>query len=99
MSQTQTEVSASPLAAPRTLEETGLPWEVVHQLVTKTLLVAGELRGSDLATRLGVVFSVIEPSLDVLKRERLCEIFGGALGRSRYHLPLDGQRAGARVVA
>ena len=93
MSQTQTEVSASPLAAPRTLEETGLPWEVVHQLVTKTLLVAGELRGSDLATRLGVVFSVIEPSLDVLKRERLCEIFGGALGPQSYiyRLTANGQ--------
>jgi len=58
MSQTQTEVSASPLAAPRTLEETGLPWEVVHQLVTKTLLVAGELSNEvaslGLDTRTGV---------------------------------------------
>ena len=84
MSQTQTEAIASPLTAPRTLEETGLPWEVVHQLVTKTLLVAGEQRGSDLATRLGVVFSVIEPSIDLLKRERLCEFYGGALGPQSY---------------
>jgi predicted ATPase with chaperone activity len=86
MSQTQTtEISTPPsLRAPRTLEETGLPWEVMHQLVMKTLLVAGELRGSDLATRLGVVYSVIEPSIDLLKRERLCEFFGGALGPQSY---------------
>lgn len=70
--------------APRTLEETGLPWDVVFQLVCKTLHVAGELPGAELASRLGVVFGVIESCLDLLKRDRLCEIAGGAIGPQSY---------------
>src|SRR5258706_16425542 len=70
--------------APRTLEETGLPWDVVHQLVSKTLHLAGQLRGNDLADRLGVLFTVIEPALDLLKREHQCEVSGGSVGPQSY---------------
>lgn len=72
------------LVAPRTLEETGLPWILVHQLVTKTLHMAGDLQGGELASRLGVSFSIIEPSLELLRRERLCEITGGSIGPQSY---------------
>jgi predicted ATPase with chaperone activity len=70
--------------APRTLEATGLPADLVHQLVIKTLHVTGELSGLDLADRLGVVFSVIAPALELLKRDRHCEISGGSLGPQSY---------------
>jgi predicted ATPase with chaperone activity len=63
--------------APRTLEEAGVPMDVVLQLVTKTLYFAGELSGTELAHRLGVLFTVIEPCIAMLKRERHCEISGG----------------------
>jgi predicted ATPase with chaperone activity len=79
-----TDVKSQRPPAPRTLEETGLPFELVHQLVTKTLHISGELSGSELASRLGVLFSVIDPFLDELRRERFCDITGGAMGSQSY---------------
>ena len=70
--------------APRTLGETGLPPELVYQIVGKTLHVTGAQTGSELAAKLGVAFSVIEPCLDTLKRDRHCEIAGGALAPQSY---------------
>lgn len=88
--------------APQTIEAAGIPIDLVLQLVTKTLFFAGELSGTELASRLGVVFPVVEPSLDQLKRERHCEIVGGGMvgapsyryrlteaGRARASLFLD----------
>ena len=75
--------------APRTIEETGLSPDMILQMVTKTLHFAGELVGTALADRLGVPFAVIESSLELLKRERHCEIIGGALvGTSSYRYRL-----------
>ncbi len=70
--------------APGSLEDTGLPWDVVFQLVCKMLHTSGELPGAELASRLGVVFAVIEPCLELMKRDRLCEITGGAIGPQSY---------------
>ena len=89
MIDTETPTLASPLTAPTTLEETGLSFDTVLQLVAKTLHFAGELNATDLAQRLGLQTSVIEPCLDLLKRERHCEIVGGGMLRSptyRYRL-------------
>ena len=65
-----TETARPMPAAPQTIEETGVGFDMVLHLVTKTLHFAGQLTGEDLASRLGVTFSVVEPCLDVLKRER-----------------------------
>ncbi len=70
--------------APRTLEETGLPAELVFEIVTKTLHVTGSQSGTELAGRLGVAFSVIESCVETLKRERHCEISGGAIAPQSY---------------
>jgi predicted ATPase with chaperone activity len=73
------------LAAPVTLEESGLSLDLVTQLALKTLYFSGELSGTDLARRLGLTFGVIEPALDFLKAQRHCEIVGGAfIGGSSY---------------
>ena len=58
--------------APRTLEDTGLSQDLILQLVTKTLHFAGELSGIELASRLGVPFAVVEPAIQLLKRDRQC---------------------------
>jgi hypothetical protein len=72
-------------AVPQQLEETGLSGDLVLQIVTKTLHVAGELTGAELSDRLGVSFQIIEPALTLLKREHHCEIAGGAmLGGASY---------------
>jgi predicted ATPase with chaperone activity len=70
--------------APKTLEETGLAAELVYQIVTKTLHVTGAQSGTDLASKLGVSFAVIEPSIDTLKRDRHCEIASGSIAPQSY---------------
>ena len=45
--------------APLTLTDTGLTLDLVIQLVLKTLHVAGELSGIELADRLGLLFSAL----------------------------------------
>jgi predicted ATPase with chaperone activity len=71
--------------APTTLEAAGLSMDLVVQLVLKLLHFAGELTGVEIAQRLGVQFSVVEPALEFLKRLHQCEIIGGAvLGGPSY---------------
>jgi len=80
--------------APTTLAETGLTFELVTDLVLKTLHRGSEMSGSDVARRLGLIFAVVGPSLDLLKAQRLCEIVGGpSLGGPsfRYRLTETGK--------
>src|SRR6478735_2442779 len=70
--------------APKAQEDTGLAPELIYQIATKTLHVTGAQTGSELATKLGVNFGVIEPCIELLKRERNCEISGGALAPQSY---------------
>jgi predicted ATPase with chaperone activity len=71
--------------APTTLEESGLTLDLVIQLSLKTLHFAGDLSGNDLADRLGLNFSVVEPALELLKSQRQIEIVGGSMvGRASY---------------
>ena len=59
--------------APRTLAEAGLSFDLVLQLVLKTLHFGGDLTGSELSRRLGVQHSVLEPVLAHLKQTHLVE--------------------------
>jgi predicted ATPase with chaperone activity len=78
-------VAAEMPAAPATYQEAGLTLDLLIQLSLKTLHFAGELTGGELARRLGVNFSVIEPALEVLKTQRQVEIGGGTMmGRASY---------------
>jgi predicted ATPase with chaperone activity len=71
--------------APETLEGSGLSLDTVFQLVVKVMHFAGELTGLELASRLGLEFPVVEPAVDRMKSQRLCEIVGGTtLGAPSY---------------
>lgn len=72
------------LSAPKTLEEAGLPVDMVYQLVAKTLHVTGAQTGMELAAKLGVTFTVIEPCVETLKRDRHMEIAGGSIAPQSY---------------
>jgi len=61
-----------------TMEATGLGLDLFVQLVLKQLHFSGELTGVEIARRLGVQFSVVEPALDFVKRLHQCEIVGGS---------------------
>jgi hypothetical protein len=66
-----------PPPAPATLETTGLSFELVTDLVLKTLHRHSEISGTDVARRLGLVFTIVGQSLDFLKTQHVCEIVGG----------------------
>jgi predicted ATPase with chaperone activity len=73
------------LPVPQNLKESGLRLDLVVQLVLKTLHFAGELTGISLSERLGLVFPIIEPAIEQLKAQQLCEIVGGTnLGPPSY---------------
>ena len=72
------DIASAPLA-PQRLQDTGLSADLVLQLVAKTLHLAGELSGFELADRLGVPFGVIAPAIETLKHSAQCEIAGGAM--------------------
>jgi hypothetical protein len=87
-------VTSDHIAAPATLEEAGLSLDLVIQLTLKVLYAAGELSGTDLARRLGVLFAVLEPALESLKVQRHVEIIGGSIigGSSfRYRITNEGR--------
>jgi predicted ATPase with chaperone activity len=71
--------------APNTVEEAGLSLDLLTQLALKHLHFAGELKGIEVAARLGLNFSVVEPALDFLKVQHLVEVAGGAItGAASY---------------
>jgi predicted ATPase with chaperone activity len=71
--------------APTTLEEAGLKADLLMQLALKLLHFSGELTGVELARKLGLNYSVIDPIIEALVAQRHCEIAGGAMiGRSSY---------------
>jgi len=71
--------------APITLEGSGLSLDLVLQLALKTLHFAGDLTGTDIAKRLGLRFSVVEPAIDLLKGQHHVEIVGGSMvGSASY---------------
>ena len=73
--------------APASLEETGLSPDLLTQLVLKTLHFAGELSGNEVGRRLGLPVTVLESTLDGIKRQRHCEIVGGTgTGSYRYRI-------------
>ena len=58
---------------PVSIEEAGISSSRIEELVLKNLHFRGETSGRDLAKLLGVAFSLIEPTIDFLKRERMIE--------------------------
>jgi hypothetical protein len=81
--------------APRTLEEAGLSQDFVTQLLLKVMHFGSDYSGLDLARRVGLEFSVIEPVLEFLKRSHQCEIYGGtSIGAPsyRYRITDEGRR-------
>jgi energy-coupling factor transporter ATP-binding protein EcfA2 len=120
MSTTLAEISkyaAGPTAAlhpraPISVEETGLSGDLITQLLLKQLHRSPDCTGVELARRLGLEFSVIDPLLEAMRRLQHCEIAGGGMlggpsyryritdaGRRQAHLLLEhSQYAGAAPV-
>ena len=96
-----TPVTRPPLPpAPLSVEDTGLSFDLLEQLVLKTLHFAGELSAAALSTRLGLLHSVLEPVLQHLKRHYLCDVWGGGAmgGPSFIYRLTDAGRARAMLA-
>jgi len=60
--------------APRTVDESGLPFLFLAELISKVLFQRGQLRLAELALHLKLNVSVIDPLVAFLRAEKLCEI-------------------------
>ena len=81
--------------APATLAEAGLSHDLVLQLLLKHLHFGADFTGQDLARRVGLEFTAIEPVLETLRFTHLCEVAGGSVvgGPSfRYRITDEGRR-------
>ena len=54
---------------PESIEETGIPPSIIEHLVLKYLYFRGDLLGREIASTLGLKFSVIDELLETLKRQ------------------------------
>lgn len=59
---------------PQTVEETGLSFLLLVELLTKILFMHGQLRLVDLAAHTKLSVGVLEPLLVFMRTERLCEV-------------------------
>jgi predicted ATPase with chaperone activity len=83
------------LGAPATLADTGLSEDLITQLVIKSINFNADCTGVEIAHRIGLEFSVVEPILERLKRSHQSEVIGGGvLGAPsfRYRITDDGRR-------
>jgi len=64
----------SEMRAPRTVEETGLPFLFLTELLCKVLFQRGQMRLPELAAHLKLSVGVIDPLIVFLRTEKLCEV-------------------------
>ena len=67
-------VATSLPRAPRTPEETGLPFLFLVELVTKVLFLRGQVRLVELSAHLKLTVSVLDPLIVFMRAEKLCEV-------------------------
>lgn len=87
---------------PETVEHTGIPQGMIEQLILKALYYKGEVIGRELASDLGLRFSVIEGLMDVLKRNNLLGVkssLGMGAISSRFLLTENGRTLAKEYIA
>ena len=82
---------------PRTIEDTGLPADLIEQLLIKTLY-AGELTGHAIVDRMCLPYGILEPLIERVRAERQVEVRGATgSGTAGYRYALtDAGRDRAR---
>jgi predicted ATPase with chaperone activity len=75
---------------PQTIEETGLDFSLVLDLVVKSIYFAGRPAARQIAAQLALSFPVIDEVLAFLKREQLAEVVGSSgMGEQLYQYSLS----------
>ena len=84
--------------APNSIEETGLPTELLIQLLVKTLFTVGELTEASAGDLMKLSFSVMKELFGILQQEKLAEIrgHGEPLGAG---IPSSALKAALRIAS
>ena len=86
------ELGAPWVPQPQTIEETGLDFSMILDLVVKAIYFAGRPAARQVAAQLALPFTVIDEVLAFLKREQLAEVVGSAgMGEQLYQYSLSGK--------
>lgn len=87
---------------PRTVEETGLPFLFLVELVVKVLFLRGQLRLLELSAHLKLTTSVLDQVINFIRAEKLCEVsrsgHSGTDADLTYRLTELGRARGAEYV-
>src|SRR6266513_1570895 len=88
-------------AAPRSVEETGLAFLSLVELLTKILFLRGQLRLVELSAHIKLSASILEKLLAFMRTERLCEVVrrGGTDGDVDYQLTDAGRKRATGYLA
>jgi DNA-binding PadR family transcriptional regulator len=70
----ETHIAPADARAPRSVEETGLPFLFLVELVAKVLHQRGQLRLPELGAHLKLGVGVLDPLIVFLRAEKLCEV-------------------------
>lgn len=81
-------------AMPRTVEETGLDFLFLMELLCKVLFLRGRMSSVDISDHVKLPFGVLESVLDFMRAEHLCELVsrGNHGGSTFYQLSDAGRR-------
>ncbi|MEO8327808.1 MAG: hypothetical protein ABI618_18310, partial [Nitrospirota bacterium] len=69
-------LNARNLTAPTTIEETGVPEEMLIQLLLRTLYTQGELTERSAGEIMKLPYGVMKELFTLIQREKLCEVKG-----------------------
>ena len=85
------EPSVAPfLPQPQTVEETGLDFSMILDLVVKAIYFAGRPAARQIAAQLALPFPVIDEVVSFMKREQLAEVVGSSgMGEQLYQYSLS----------
>ena len=91
------------LRAPRTVEETGLPFLFLVELLVKVLFQRGQLHLPELAAYVKLGLGVLDPVIGFMRQEKLCEVMRrGASGTDadiHYQLTDSGRQRALECLA
>ncbi|KQQ96245.1 hypothetical protein [Massilia sp. Leaf139] len=100
---TLSSLAPAELRAPRTVEDTGLPFLFLAELLAKVLHQRGQMRLPELAAHLKLNVGVIDPLVAFLRAEKLCEVArvgnSGTDADLSYLLTEAGRARAAAVLA
>jgi predicted ATPase with chaperone activity len=84
--------SAPFVPQPQTIEESGLDFSMVLDLVVKSIYFSGRPSARQICAQIALQFSVIDEVLTFLKREQLAEVVGSSgMGEQLYQYSLTGK--------